>query len=772
MNDNSRRPILYRGEKYSLPILKGGKRKLPEPAISYEEARGRLINDIQSTSEKLRGIPVEMRMPSETIVCLRMQPEFSAKSYYPSSLFTTLDEIDGMQEIGSRLWRPELENHETEQGNNKPGKLLFVRTTEEALSTFQRKLNIAESLLSKGFMKDVRKLSGMDLLKTEEQILGFDEEWSSGRVEAVLHPFALDSELVFSHFVTLLRKNGVNPNNLKYKQYDGGVTFVSIDGDRELLNILKGYNPLRMVHPLSIRDIPNLIRNTVSLGVPKAPVFSTRASTVLGVLDGGIDATVDHLRNYVEAIDAVPDVALKAGIEHGTQVSSAALFGPLNFYNNTDTLPEPKVFVRNFRVLSEKNVSDRELYETIDAIEGLVPKNPDIKVYNLSIGPRGPILDDVISRFTFALDLLSAKHNILFCTAVGNDGHSVGYDRIQSPSDMVNGLAIGAYTVIGNNKMRAPYSCIGPGREGNKLKPDVMGFGGCDRNPIQLISTVGGHRSFTSGTSFASPIVASAAARLIDKSNSAIDSTVARALLVHSTVEKTKKKHCFEMGHGTLPDDISDIAVCPEKSYTLIYQGEIEPGKYGEYQIPWPKDLTQGNVNFRWTLAVLTNVDPQSPDDYTSSTVELAFYPNSQVYGFTKPGKSPKYLNVELKADEVAKLEADGWKRSAYPKTASKSSGFMTEHELRADLKWDSIDTREISKRASGINYPVFHLHAINRAGARTKSDRVRFALILTVEAPKSSTDIYTRIRSEYSALIPIKMDLQVEVTASATTVA
>ncbi|WP_343669062.1 S8 family peptidase [Chitinophaga sp.] len=768
MSDNSRRPILYRGEQYSSPILKGGKRTLPEPKISYEEARDLLIKDIQSTSNELRNVPAQMRMPNEAIVCLRMQPEFSAKSYYPSSLFSAFDDIDGMQEIGSRLWRPKQENKGDENIESKPGKLLFVRTTEEALVTLQKKLNSAEDLLSKSFMKDVRKLSGIDLLRNEEQVLGFHKEWQAGRIEAVLHPFALDSEQVFFHFVQLLQKNGIDPNSLKYKQYDGGVTFVSIDGDRKLLDILQGYNPLRMVHPLSIRDLPSLIRGTVSLGIPKAPIFSSRPSTILGVLDGGIEPTSDHLKNYVEAIDAVPDEALAAGIEHGTQVSSAALFGPLNHYNNNETLPEPKVFVRNFRVLSSKNIRDRELYETIDAIEGLVPKNPDIKVYNLSIGPRGPILDDVISRFTFALDLLSAQHNILFCTAVGNDGLQTGYDRIQSPSDMVNGLAIGAYTIIGNDKVRAPYSCIGPGREGNKLKPDLLGFGGCDRNPIQLLSTTAGHKSYTSGTSFASPIVASVAARLIDKSNSAIDSTVARALLVHSTAEKTEKKHCFEMGHGTLPDNINDIAVCPQMSYTLIYQGEIDPGKYGEYQIPWPKDLTQGTVNFRWTLAVLTGVDPQSPDDYTSSTIEIAFYPNSKIYGFTKAGQSPKYLNVELKADEVAQLEMDGWKRSAYPKTASKSSGFQTEHDLRADLKWDSVDTRAISKRASGINYPVFHLHAINRAGARTMSNKVKFALVLTVDAPKAKMDIYSKVRNEYSALVPIKIDLQVDVTASA----
>lgn len=61
-------------------------------------------------------------------------------------------------------------------------------------------------------------------------------------------------------------------------------------------------------------------------------------------------------------------------------------------------------------------------------------------------------MDDNISRFTYALDRLTynveeGEINPLFCTAVGNDGNRGEYlNRIQTPSDMVNGLAVGAYT--------------------------------------------------------------------------------------------------------------------------------------------------------------------------------------------------------------------------------------------------------------------------------------------------------------------------------------
>ena len=75
-------------------------------------------------------------------------------------------------------------------------------------------------------------------------------------------------------------------------------------------------------------------------------------------------------------------------------------------------------------------------------------------LYNLSFGPRGAIVDDDISHFTYALDRLSMlPHHPLFCVAVGNDGDlPYPFNRIQAPSDLVNGLGIGAYTFDKNGE--------------------------------------------------------------------------------------------------------------------------------------------------------------------------------------------------------------------------------------------------------------------------------------------------------------------------------
>ena len=97
------------------------------------------------------------------------------------------------------------------------------------------------------------------------------------------------------------------------------------------------------------------------------------------------------------------------------------------------------------------------MYSTIDIIERVVSERSDIKIYNVSFGPKGAILDDDINRFTYVCDKLSYDApdgiNPLFCIAAGNDGNlEKPLNRIQSPADMVNGLGI-AHTAFRSSEI-------------------------------------------------------------------------------------------------------------------------------------------------------------------------------------------------------------------------------------------------------------------------------------------------------------------------------
>lgn len=771
MEKSNKKPILYNGELYGKPIRKGGGFSNKEMKVTFEEARETVLKDLQITKSVIREMPRNTRLPHEVVLSLVLRPEFTAKSYYPDSLFDRNYEKFGISEIGSRIYKDRsqdsISNSETD---THVSKMLFIRATEQSILAFENELNKSTSVQKKAFITDIRKISSLGVLSGEDQILGVSDQWQEGRLEAVLHPFDIDRELALSHFYELIEASGVNSETIKYKQYPSGVTFVSFNGNRDVLETIRGYNPLRTVHPLKMRDLPSFNRGADFLGGPKAPIFTKKSPIVVGVIDGGVNLDNPYIKGYVESEISVAGNPVPNYVNHGTQVSGAVLFGALNKYSAKDTLPEPLVSVKSFGVLSNMN-NDPELYDVIDAIEKFVPANGDISVYNLSLGPNGPILDDSISRFTYACDLLSKEHNVLFCIAVGNDGELVdGYDRIQAPSDSVNNLAVGAYTKINGITLRAPYSSIGPGREGGKMKPDVVAFGGCSQNPIHLVSNILGMKNWSMGTSFSSPLVAHAAARLIGESNNVIDALVARTLITHSA--NTDTAFTNEMGHGMLPESFEEITDCKDNSYTLIYRGEIEQGKYAEFPIPWDESIKSGKVNIRYTAAVLTDVDHLSSDDYTSSTVELTFHPNKFKYQFRNVNKS--IIDGELKKTETVDIIANseraalllehGWEQSNHPISTSPTKQFQTESDLRADLKWDSLDTRNVNKMANGISNPAFHIHALQRGSRKNGSKKVKFALILTVIAPKSEVDLYNNILQNYDALVPLELVSKVEI--------
>ncbi|CAM3836087.1 S8 family peptidase [Aquirufa aurantiipilula] len=763
--NNKRRPILYKGELYSHSITKRSSNFGKPLPISFNEAKDKIINDLDSATEILRQLPINSRLPNEIVLCMRMHPDFSAKSYYPDSIFDGTTERFGLQEIGSRIWRSEHYTEKNEKNDLTQGKLFFVRGTEVSINKFKTQLNKPEDTQTKSFTEDVRKLMSIDLLSEKEQIGGFQDDWKSGRLEAVLHPFDIDKKAAMDQFLNLIKSVGVDLDQVRYKQYDEGITFISLMGNRDVLNILAGFNPLRTIHPLNIRDLSKINRGYLQNGAPTPPVFTIKPLVTVGVIDGGYTAGNPALDPYVDYEECVSGNEVDYLCDHGTQVASAVLYGALNKYKNSDQLPEPSVSVKVFRVLSVDS-KDADLYDVIDAIEKIVPSNDHIKVYNLSLGPEGQILDDHISRFTFACDILIQKHNILFCTAVGNDGEIIGYNRIQAPSDMINGLAIGAYSKFDDTIFRAPYSCIGPGREGNKLKPDLSAFGGCDQNPIQLMNNIGGSRVLTQGTSFSSPIASATTSQLMGYSDNVINALIARALIIHGVSEKCVG-YTNEIGHGILLDDIQQFATCPEKSYTLIYNGEIESGKYIELPIPWSEDILTGNIIFRWTAAVLTNVDPQSPDDYSTSSIVTSFYPNSSKFAFKK-GNKIKQVDISVDPAKVQQLEAEGWaKLSTFPVSESGKTPFQTENDLRSDFKWDSLESKRKNKRAENIKKPMFHIHALQR-GRRKNSKKVKYALILTVISPKSSVDLYSKIINQYNALVPVKLEITARASASA----
>lgn len=749
--------MLHRGQVYSKSVVKrpgGGERTYNR---TFGEALTAVTAGMERTMEEINSLPSDMRLPNEFVFCVKMDPDFTAKSYYPENFLKAFDKAGSVKEVGSRKWTQTRDDEEVKQG-----KLLFIRSNQDTLGRFTEILRNENTPFTDTLQNEIRTLQDITLLSSRESMQGFGDDWTHGQVEVVIHPFEMDGDVLADHFIKQLEKAGVSKTRVRLKHYPEGLTFASFNADRKSIEALADYNPLRSIHPLTFNGLPQ-VRGTQGSPMPEIPQPEERSTIVVGVFDGGASDRNQYFSGQVENIDLSSKPAVENGLSHGTAVTGLILYGELNQYPAEEQLPTPPVSVRSFRVFPLDDGDDIanqiELYEIIDKIEDTIPKQADIKVYNLSFGPSGPILDDSINRFTWSLDRLAHQYGILFCIAVGNDGEHP-LNRVQAPSDMVNGLGVGAYNKVDGVKGRATYSCVGPGREGNKIKPDLCAFGGCVQNPIQLVPHTGTNRMNDMGTSYSSPLAARAAAEILGRSSDEVDHLAVRAMLIHSA-QKLNDDDAFDLehGHGIMPDTVEEIMSCGPSSYTLLYRGSIAPTKYAELQIPWDQTIATGSAKMKWTLVTESEIDPNSPDDYTTSSVEMVLYPNSHKYKFTRINEAGKKETKQVDVRDASALqEVTGWEQSSVPVTANGTPTWSTEDEARRDqLKWDTVEKRVRNFQVSTIADPCFHIHGFNR-GIRAGAREIEYALVLTIEATNTDIDLYSSVIRNFAALQPIRL--------------
>lgn len=750
--DNKKRPILAKGEEYIIPHKLKKNIDKQDKRPTFDEARHRLSGEIKQAINLIDNTPKEFLL-DEVIVNLRMDVDYSAKSYHPNVLISHINAED----VGSKKWTKEVNT----KNKNKPiktkiGKEIFLRINRNTLEELEKQLNEGTDF-SKGAIENIRSIETLFFDTHSTLIDKFDADWTEGRVELVLHPFETKLQDAMDHLLQLIKQNGGDPSNVRYKTYKSGITFASALLNRETLkNILK-YNPIRTAHPIYLKQIPGIRFGGPSIKLPLPPTDVQKSSIKIGVFDGGIDILNPYLSNFVTENNPIPTPKNTEFLEHGTGVVGAALYGDLAKYASGSVLPSPTINVESFRVFPLSDTNDIDLYEVIDIIEDIVPKRPDIQVYNLSIGPYGAIDDDNITRFTYAIDELSKTGDTLFTVAVGNDG-DLGNDelcRIQAPADAVNCLGIGSYSKNYDGDLsRAEYSSYGDGREGCKIKPDFLDFGGSHTNPFQLVSVDGQRRGFSCGTSFSTPLVTAKAAEIIGRCNFA-NPLLARALLVHTAQHPEYKADKF-MGHGIANQSVEDILSCNGSSVTTIYQSKLRPTQSIKLPFPFIENIGfNGKVVVEWTIALATEIDAKNTEDYTLSCIEDTFYPNVDKFTFYKyvEGKR-KTKTVDISSDEklISELLDDGWTSSKSPKTYSKfSNNYKTEEERKQNFKWDTVIKRRAVINYNNLKNPYLVLHAMDRYNCNM--DFVNYAVAVTIDYVDCKEDVYDLTLKSYNKL-------------------
>lgn len=351
---------------------------------------------------------------------------------------------------------------------------------------------------------------------------------------------------------------------------------------------------------------------------------------VIGVIDT-LFAEQVYFHNWVENVDYLDEYE-KVGVssdqrKHGTEVTSILVDGPrLNPWLNDGC---GRFRVKHFGVCSNQ-ISITRL---VRKIKEIVNQNPNIHVWNLSLGAEDEVSKNFISYDAAVLDELQSQKNVIFVVSGTNDNRNDHSDiiRVGSPADSLNSLVV--------NAVRRDGTPVSYSRKGNILsffnKPDVAYYGGDYDERIFAYSPFGKEEVY--GTSFAAPWISRKLCYLIDVMG--LPKEVAKALIIDTSAEwsyKTAPQNLKELtGYGIVPIDINKVLSTDSNEIKFIVYGTSKSYRTTNYAIPVPRD-EDGKYPYiaRATLCYFPQCTRSQGVDYTNRELSLRFgrvKPNGQI---------------------------------------------------------------------------------------------------------------------------------------------
>lgn len=743
---------------------------------TVEEARASIRPQIIALEAEVRDIPDSLR-GDRLVFEATVVPNYIAASYFPVQLF---DEAD-LVLLGSR---PSVATYRTEGGGERlqPTKALILGGSSNSLAVLDRLASEdhpsrREGRLQEGF----QRLEDLRLPQPKEVVRNATDD---GQLyESVLHPgwdpierrVVPTSDTTYQKWVAYVASLGGEVVD-RYRRAVAGLTFVPVWLPSAEASRATSFNPLRVLRPMPrLRPVPSLpLRSVGGLPTP-TPSYETTPVTDhrVAVFDGGWETGCRFTGPFTTLHHLTPEPPDAQCVEHGSVVNAAALFGPVE---PTERLPRPGFYVDHYRVLPVPGPEfDFDLNWVLDRIVETV-RSSGHRVVNLSLGPDLAVDDAEPHRWTAELDQLAAELDVLFVVAVGNNGEAdptAGLNRIEVPSDMVNGIAVGACT-DGSSPTgwtRSPFSAVGPGRQGARVKPTGVAFGGDGAAHWYVGLGPGGLWYQGHGTSFATPIVTRSVGSLlpyVTRNGSIVN--FLRAMAVHFADAAGDSVPVAEVGHGRFQTSLDGKLECTANTVTVAYEDVLRRGETVGLQVPLPTGLSRGNVAVRWTLAVTSPVDPSDMAEYTLAGVELQFRPHARRIPFTAPDNSTVVVvDVDGNPARATELLREGYRPGENPATRSGNRVRVSEFARRDEGKWETLIHVRDRMRATSLNQPRLDLSYFARAGGVLRDDGVPdldFTLLVTIEAPPAFA-LYDRIRAEYPLLTPIDVRVRSRLRAS-----
>lgn len=415
----------------------------------------------------------------------------------------------------------------------------------------------------------------------------------------------------------LLEKLKIDDIRYKYSFYGDD----TMSADKELYDILV-LNVPYLISMVS-SDLSQITMEEIERDKIKEEIYIPAPANepIIGVIDTLFDENV-YFSDWVENVDYLTDLEKMMyrdkEREHGTQVSSIIVDGPrMNPWLDDGC---GRFRVRHFGVCADKIQTPK----LVKKIKEIIDNNPDIHVWNLSLGTEDEVSRNFVSYDGAFLDELQAKKNIVFIVSGTNDNREEkrGLLRIGSPADSLNSIVV--------NSVKRDGTPVSYTRKGNVLsffnKPDVSYYGGDYNERINAYSCFGEEAVY--GTSFAAPWISRKLCYLIDVMG--LPREVAKALIIDSAAGWDYKTMGYKnkeiVGYGIVPIDISQVLSTENNEIKFILYGTSEAYKTTNYAIPVPKDEENKYPYIaRATMCYYPECSRSQGVDYTNRELSLKF---------------------------------------------------------------------------------------------------------------------------------------------------
>ena len=482
---------------------------------------------------------------------------------------------------------------------------------------------------------------------------------------------------------------------------------------------------------------------------------------------------------------------------HGTFVSGIALYDDVaECLDSGRFVPQFRLY--SGRILDEKNEGDPSLIE--NQVENAVRyflDNYGCRVFNLSYGDLNkPYRGRHVSGLAVTLDALSRELDVLFIVPTGNYGGDnngpndwrTEYPNyltdesatLLDPAPALNAVTVGslarhernerwpndpAYRSIARADQPSPYTRHGPSVSG-AIKPDLVDYGGnlmvdvrAGGNLVagrQGVGEFSVSREFAagrpfaedSGTSFAAPRVANAAAQVLaEMPDSSVD--LCRALLVS---QARTPGACVDLladaetirhvtGYGLV--DRSALCQSLEDCVTLWAEENIENRSHHFYEVPVPEEFWWGGRRDR------------------EITVALAYRPPVRTtrIDYRAAGISFKFVQA-ASLDDVARRFNAAVDQATTEAISERSSGrrFTEQVRSRGTVQASTWTFKQPSRAMVQSSWFVVVTRNDPAWGVNLASEREPYALAVTLsDRLAQQAVLYTRIQARLRERIRVR---------------